>query len=132
MKLTVIFLQEGDKTKMTETFEQKLEQKRKESTYLSLSDLADTLKAVIIKEPQFKADKRANEAMFMELRTSTYENKLFVQKFGKSTYELLSIRIKACGGLKPLMETEHTWTKEKAGRATFNRYFPVPNKETKK
>jgi hypothetical protein len=39
--------------------------------------------------------------------------------------------MKACGGLAVLQATEHIWKQEKAGRATFNRYYPVPNKKEK-
>jgi hypothetical protein len=113
---------------MTETFEQKLEQKTKESKYLSLSELGDTLKATILDEPIFKTDKRGNEALYIQLKTATGT---VVQKFGKSLYGTLGEKIKACGNLKILQTTEHTWKQEKAGRATFNRYFPIPNKKEK-
>lgn len=113
---------------MTETVEQKLEQKAKESKYLSLSDLGETIKATILGEPQFKTDKRGNEALYIQLKTSTGT---VVQKFGRSLYAILGEKIKLCGNLKMLQDTEHIWKQEKAGRATFNRYFPVPNKKEK-
>jgi hypothetical protein len=113
---------------MTETFEQKLESKMKEAKYLSLSDLGDTIKATILGEPQFKTDKRGNEALYIQLKTATGT---VVQKFGKSIYETLGTKMKACGGLAVLQTQEHVWKQEKAGRATFNRYYPVPNKKEK-
>lgn len=114
---------------MSQTFEEKLAEKEKEAKYLSLSELGDTIKAKIAKEPQFKTDKRGNEALYIELTTVTGT---VVQKFGKSLYGTLLTRVKEAGGKDALMTIEHVWKQEKAGRATFNRYFPIPNTETKK
>ena len=108
------------------SFEEKLDQKRKDTTYLSLSDLGEQIEATVLGEPQFKTDKRSNEALYVNLKTTLGT---VVQKFGKSLYEKLHADIIACGGLKPLQETIHIWKQEKAGRATFNRYYPQPNKK---
>ena len=75
-----------------------------------------------------KTDKRGNEALYVNLKTTLGT---VVQKFGKSLYEKLSADLKACGGLKNLQEVTHTWKQEKAGRATFNRYYPIANKKAK-
>lgn len=111
------------------SFEEKLATKAKESKYLSLSDLGTEIKGRIAGEPQFKTDKRGNEALYITISTDAGS---VVQKFGKSLYEKLGIQMKLCGGLKNLQENEHLWKQEKAGRATFNRYFPQPNKVAKK
>lgn len=110
------------------SFEEKLKGKASESKYLSLSELPNTITATISGEPQFKTDKRGNEALYIQLKTKAGT---VVQKFGKSLYEKLYNAIKACGDLKTLQTVEHTWKQEKAGRAQFDRYFPQPNKKVK-
>jgi hypothetical protein len=109
-------------------FEKFLEQKAKDSATIDLSTLGDSFTAVILKTPEAKQDKRGNEAIYIELKT---KDGLIVQKYGKSLYPLLLEKMKACSGLANLIATEHVWKQEKAGRATFNRYFPVPNKKVK-
>lgn len=113
----------------TEDFEKFLGEKAKEATTLDLSTIGDSFKAVIAKKPEAKQDKRGNEAIYIELTTK--EGKI-VQKYGKSLYATLLEKFKACGGLANLMANEHVWKQEKAGRATFNRYYPTPNKSEKK
>lgn len=106
------------------SFEDALQQKAKEAKYLNLSELPSELSAVISGEPQFKTDKRGNEALYVQLKTSNPQG-VVIQKFGKSLYQKLYEAVKACGGLKALQSEEYTWKQEKAGRAQFNRYFPV-------
>jgi hypothetical protein len=110
------------------TFEEELEQKVKESQGLDLDSLGDTIKGKVIRN-EFKEDARANKALFFTIETKEGN---VVQKYGVSLYKLLLEKIKACGGIVHLQTVEHTWKKEKAGRATFNRYYPIPNKELKK
>jgi hypothetical protein len=111
------------------SFEENLAKKAKDSKYLSISELATTIEGNVIGEPTFKTDKRGNEALYL---TIALTDGAVVQKFGKSLYEKLLKDVKACGGLQVLQQTKHKWVQEKAGRATFNRYFPVPNKTDKK
>jgi hypothetical protein len=113
---------------MSQTFEEKLAQLAKEKSVISLSDLGETFKGTILKN-EFKSDTRGNEAFYLTIKTATGN---VVQKYGKSLYQILSERVKLAGGQIELQTVEHIWKQEKAGRATFNRYFPVPNKETKK
>lgn len=116
------------KKQMSEKFEQFLEQKAKDAQTVDLKELGDSFKAVIVGTPEAKQDKRSNEAVYITLRT---KDGSVIQKYGKSLYATLLEKIKACGGLETLQKTEHTWKQEKAGRATFNRYYPIPNKKEK-
>jgi hypothetical protein len=109
---------------MQTTFEEILTQKAKESSNISLDTLGDTIKGTVTKN-EFKADARANEALYITIKTAEGN---VVQKYGRSLYQTLLEKVKACGGIEKLQTVEHTWKKEKAGRATFNRFYPLPNK----
>lgn len=111
------------------SFEEKLGNKAQENKYLSLSELPTTINAIIVGDPQFKTDKRGNEAVYITLQTTTGN---VIQKFGKSLYEKLLESLKECGGLIELQKNKHDWKQEKAGRVQFNRYFPQPNKQKTK
>jgi hypothetical protein len=106
-------------------FEKFLEQKAKDSATIDLSTLGDIFKATVTKTPEAKQDKRGNEAIYIELKT---KDGMIVQKYGKSLYPILLEKIKACGGIENLKQIEHIWKQEKAGRATFNRYYPMSTK----
>jgi hypothetical protein len=108
------------------TFEETLEGKAKESSCISLDELGDTIKGTISKY-EYKADARTNQALFLTIKTAEGN---VIQKYGRSLYQTLLTKVKACGGIEKLQETEHVWKQEKAGRATFNRYYPVPNNPT--
>jgi hypothetical protein len=108
-------------------FEKALEQKAKESSSIALDTLGDTIKGTVSKY-EFKADARANQALFITIKTKEGN---VVQKYGKSLYQTLLDKVRLCGTIETLQNTEHTWKQEKAGRATFNRYYPVPNKKGK-
>jgi len=111
------------------SFEEKLGNKAQESKYLSISDLPTSIVGIVANEPQFKTDKRGNEAVYITIQTDAGS---VVQKYGKSLYEQLLKTIKQCGGLEQLKTIKHEWKQEKAGRAQFNRYFPQPNKQKTK
>lgn len=109
------------------SFEETLTQKAKESTNIALDTLGDTIKGTVSKY-EFKADARANQALFLTIKTKEGN---VVQKYGKSLYQTLLEKVKACGSIEQLSAIEHVWKQEKAGRATFNRYYPIPNKKEK-
>lgn len=113
---------------MSEDFQTKLEQKAKESANVNLNELGETFKGILIKS-EFKTDARTNEACYLTIKIAKGN---VVQKYGKSLYQTLLEKIKLSGGLEALKANEYTWKAEKAGRATFNRYFPVPNPEKAK
>jgi hypothetical protein len=108
------------------TFEETLEQNIKESG-LDLETLGDTIKGIVIKR-EFKEDNKGKKCCYLTIKTKEGD---VHQKYGVSLSKLLLEKVKASGGIEQLETTEHTWKKEKAGRALFNRFYPIPNTQKK-
>ena len=102
----------------------KLKEKADESNYLSLQDLGQQINAKLEGDLVFKSDKRGNDSCYLTLIEQETMRPV-VQKFGKSLYALLYNKIVACGGIEPLQQGFFVWKREKAGRATNDRYFPI-------
>jgi hypothetical protein len=106
----------------------KLKQKAEQvKEYLSVTDLPQQVKAIMVGDLQFKTDKRGNEACFITLQTK--EGKYVVQKYTSTNYAYLYDRIVSCGGIQKLQTEYHFWVKERIGRSINERLFPQPKKE---
>lgn len=114
------------------TFEEKLKQKIEEAqktAFVPLDTLPSTITAKILEEPEFKADGRGNEGLYIVLIRED-ETKV-VQKYTKTLYQEFESALEECGGLKALQTDFHQWTQRKIGRAFNQRYYPIPNPKTK-
>lgn len=115
------------------TFEEKLKEKIEEAqktAFVSLDTLPSTITVKIIGTPEFKADGRGNEGLYVVLIQKD-ETKI-VQKYTKTLYQEFESAIEDCGGLTPLQTEFHQWTQRKIGRAFNQRYYPISNPKKKK
>jgi len=111
------------------SFEDKLKSKIEEAektAYLSLDTLPSSIVVKIVGTPEFKADGRGNEGLYVTLIQKD-ESKI-IQKFTKTCYQELESALEECGGLATLQTKFHTWTQRTVGRAFNPRFYPKPNK----
>jgi len=114
------------------SFEEKLKQKIEEAqktAFVPLDTLPTTITAKVLGQPEFKADGRGNEGLYVILIRKD-ESKI-VQKYTKTLYQELESTLEECGGLTTLQNAFHTWTQKKIGRAFNQRYYPIPNPKKK-
>jgi len=91
--------------------------------FMPLDLLPQKVEAKVMDVPQIKLDKRNNEALF--IRLITRDNKMIVQKYGKSSWPTLLEVFNKCGGLRKLMTDYYTWIKKPLGRMQRERLIPV-------
>jgi len=111
------------------SFEDKLKSKIEEAektAFVPLDTLGKTITVKVVGTPEFKADGRGNEGLYVIL-VQKDETKI-VQKYTKTLYQELESALEECGGLEVLQSKFHTWEQRKIGRAFNPRFYPKPNK----